>query len=373
MGQFRVWIETTRKGSFQVRYQKPAGPRLSTGYCIEPNESATFDGKLLTGKTLAKALAKRFYDKHMGDGAGDPKALLEPLLEQYLQEMAANNYSRNTINHNRNSIEPYLKDNALTIVMDSTNDVIKEWKLKMFQDDMGANTIRGRLGDVRTFHNWLKANGKINTNPFGLKMMPLRKGKEPQYYTAAEFKALDAAMATISHEARIGINLAHDCGLRKTEFVGDGHGRGGVLWSDITWYPKEDPDLLIRKEVAKGGAQSGTVTLTPGILTLLGSRRQGPLVPITRSQFDHYFSRAREVAAINPKLHVHGLRDSFAKNFLQRTGENLAALKVAMRHKSIISTMVYVQFERTHIKDAFRRSYEGRVQEEALLAAQGVL
>lgn len=372
MAKYRIIIEPTRNGNLRVRHQEPGGKRVSD-FCVGKTESAVIDGKTLVGRYLAMALAKQRRTKYyQGEtGSDNPNEPIEPLLALWLQENESDNKSRNTVNHHRNSIEPYIRDNNLKVVSDSTNAVMKAWKLKMVQEGLKNTTIRGRLGDVRTFHNWLLENEYLKANPFGKKMMPMKKRKEPQYYMPAEFKALDEAMATISHEARIGINLAHDCGLRKTEFVGDGLDRNGAAWEDITCFKEREPDLLIRAEVAKGGAQSGTVRLTPGVVNLLGSRRTGPLVTITRGQFDKFFAKARKLAGINPKLTVHGLRDTFAKNFLQWTGESLAALKEAMRHKDITSTMVYVQFERSHVGDAVVRSYERRLQEEALLGNAG--
>ena len=147
----------------------------------------------------------------------------------------------------------------------------------------------------------------------------------------------------------------------------------GVCWEDITWH-EEGADLLIRKEVAKGKKRSRTIPLDPGVLEILGSRSTGKLAPLDNEwQADHYFWKARIKSGINIDLDIHGLRHTFAKNYLQRGQGNLASLQKLMGHASIVSTMIYAQFEKSYLREGINRAYEQRMIEEGILArSQGV-
>lgn len=368
MANFRAWIEETRAGSLLVRHHAP-GEKKKTDYCIDISERMTIDGESLTGRGLAKKLKEkvieRYYKKELGDC--DLSGSLETDVAEFLQEREVDKHSPHGINHNRNSLTPFLIDNNLKVRGDITNEKIRNWKLVMTRAGLMNSTIRGRLGDVRTFLNWLKSRGKIKESPFGLKMMPKKREPEPRYYLASEFQALDAAMASINPYARIGLNLAHDAGLRKIEIVGDGglDDRLGVTWEDITWLPDGSADLLLRREVVKGGAKSRTVPLSPGLIQMLGTRRKGLLVPLTRCQFDHLFIRARKAAGINLELTIHGLRHTFAKNYLQHGKGNLKSLKDLLGHSSVTSTEIYAQFEKGYYREGINRAYERRVQDES--------
>lgn len=377
MANFRVWIEETRAGSLLVRHHAP-GEKKQTDYCIGKAERMTIDGEDLTGRGLAKLLkekvSERYYKRELGDC--DLSGSLETDLAEFLQQRETDRHSPYGINHNRNSLTPFLRDLNLKVRGDITNEKIRWWKQLMTSAGLANATIRGRLADVRTFLNWLKEHGKIKESPFGLKMMPKKRKAEPRYYTALEFQALDKAMAAINPYAHLAINLAHDAGLRKIEIVGDGglEDRLGVTWEDITWLGKnadgqEQADLLLRREVVKGGARSRTVPLSPGLIRLLGSRRSGPLIPLTRCQLDHRFIRARKLAGLEfrvpeaKKLTIHGLRHTFAKNYLQHGAGNLKSLQDLLGHLSITSTEIYAQFEKSYYREGINRAYERRMQD----------
>ncbi len=361
MSAFRVWIEPTRKGNFRVRSRDQHGT-FRAPYCIEKNESATIDGKLLTGRTLAKAYVKlledRFHKSELGDA--DLSQKVEDLLEEFIQDRRTDNFSPKTLYHYEASFRAFMRDIKPALLADVTNEKIRAWKTAMTKQKLSVHTITNQLSDLRTWLNWLKEREHIRVSPFGEKMMPMKKELEPKFYTRSEFVALDEALARIDHPTRVLCNLAHSAGLRKKEGL-------GVTWEDISWEP-EGAELLLRKEVVKGGKHSRSVPLDPGILEILGSRSTGRLVSGRNEwQINHYFKRARKLSGINPELHIHGLRHTFAKNLLQSGKQNLAGVQKLMGHSSIISTMVYAQFEKSYLRESVNRAYEQRMFEEGIL------
>lgn len=361
MANFRVWIEETRKGSFRVRSQDKYGTFRSP-YCVEKSESATVGGKVLVGRTLAKAYAKlveeRFHKSELGEV--DLSLRIEPLFEEFICDRVSSRFEQNTISSYEDCFRVFLELTKAEFVADVTNQLIRDWKIKMTSMGYANNTVTNRLSAIRTWLSWMKECGKIKESPFGRKMMPMKKDPEPKFYTTEEFQSLDQALLKIHPLTRILCNLAHSAGLRKSE-------ARGVCWEDITWN-EDGAELLVRKEIAKGKRRSRTVPLDEGLLEALGSRGVGKLVPLSSPwNVDHYFKRARKLAKINPDLDIHGLRHTFAKNYLQRGQGNLASLQKLMGHASIVSTMIYAQFEKSYLREGINRAYERRIQEEWIL------
>lgn len=364
MANFRVVIEPTRKGSFRVRSVDKHGKRQSH-YCIEKNEGATINGAVLKGRSLAKAYAKiveeRYHKNELGDV--DLGVEVEPLIEEFIQARINDNFQPTTVIKYQTDLGGFMEDMQPRRLFDINRDFILDWKKFMIAKPYETNTIISRLSNLRTFLNWLKDNDKIKVSPFGKKLMPMKKDAEPKYYTTEEFVRLDQAISGISHPARILFHLAHNLGLRKSE-------ARGVCWEDILW-SDQGAELLIRKEVAKGKKRSRVIPMDQGTLNILGSRRSGKLVVLKYpQQIDYLFDCAREKSGINQELDIHGLRHTFAKNYLQRGQGNLASLQKLMGHATIISTMIYAQFEKSYLREGIDRAYERRVQEEGLVIRQ---
>jgi integrase len=243
----------------------------------------------------------------------------------------------------------------------------------MRRRNLAGWTIDGRLSDVRTFSNWLVRIGKIGVTPFGKDLMPKRKQSEPRYYTTSEYMALDKQLVKIHPPTSLLCAIAHSAGCREAEMVGhagDPVTSDRIQMEDISWFD-HGAELLIRKELTKTN-KTRTLPLDPGIVERLGSRRSGAIFPITRYQAYHYFRRARELSGIDPNLDIHGLRHTFAKNYLQRGDGNLASLSRLMGHASIVSTMIYAQFEKSYFREGINRAYERRLVEENLAGQNAI-
>lgn len=371
MANFKAWVEETRAGNFLVRHRDQHGKKF-TDYSVEKTQKMILNGEEKTGKWLANSLKDQVMRKYFLKETGNFDLTLEiaPFVEDWLQNCRSNNLSWTTVAHYGYSLQALLQEMPIKVIGEITNARIKEWKGVMVKANRAHWTIRGRLADLRSFLSWMKEEGKIAESPFGKKIMPLEKEIEPRYYTTAEFMALDEAAQHYAEKCpslRAAIHLAHSQGLRLVEVLGDREDRRGVNWEDITWYPDGKADLLLRKEVTKGQKKSRTLRLDPGTLAVLGSRKTGPIVPIERWEFHYWFNLARVWSRINEKLDMHGLRHTFAKNYLQRGQGNLASLKMLMGHSSIQTTQIYAQFEKSYLAEGIERAYERRLEEEALL------
>lgn len=373
MINFKPWVEPTKHGNLRVRYRDPISGKKKIHIIVQKDERAMVDGKWRTAKWLAEMhcqnLVNNYHSKKLGAAMSSEK--VEPLVETYLRECAANNLSPATLRHYGISLRRFIEECFIQTTADLVVDRITDWKTDMIKRLLEYSTIRGRLGDIRTFLEWLVQNKKLEHSPFGEKMMPAKKQKEPRFYTRDEFWALNNALTVVGNMAKLACNLAHDMGLRKIEIVGDGADRLGVLWEDIQWRKDGKADLILRNEVVKGQIHGRAIRLTPGVLALMGSRSSGPLVKISRFQLDHFFARARKIAKINPDLDIHGLRHTFAKNYLQSGEGNLASLQILLGHTDITTTQIYAKFEKSYLATGVELAYERRMQDEAIIKAEG--
>lgn len=377
MANFKAWKEPTRAGNFVVRFRD--GTRDDKGklkkfkYCsVDKNQKMMVDGKLRTGAWLADALAEKLVQRHHQNDLGiiDSSQPLPGLAEEYIEKKRKDGKALQTILHYENSLKHLLEE--IPTIKDLTTSSLQEWKDTLEMAGYSRNTTYGFLNDTSMFCNWLVRENKLQKSPFPKGMVGAVAGAEPRFYTTAEFMALDATMSKLNHYARIACRLARDYGLRKVEIVGDGLERmEGILWEDLIWRSDGKVDLMIRKGVTKGRKKSRKIHLGDSFVSMLGSRKSGAIVQLKKNALDDLFQKARKLSGINPALTFHGLRHTFAKDFLQRTGSNQVALRDLMGHTDVKTTQIYSQFEQSYLDDAMEKLQENRQREEGLLNLAG--
>ncbi len=371
MANFKAWVETTRAGNYLVRHQTDGGPKR-TDYHIEKMDSSILDGKKLVGKNLANALSERvkqrYYQGELGEC--DLTEPLEPLIEKYISHCEGQGLTWMTTAHYETVLRKFAEESQMMTLADLTDARVRAWRNSALIR-LKNSTVVGRVVIILVFCRWLIKHEHLKAWPFKDDMIPTVKRPTPKFYTLEEWKALDAALAEIDPMARLACNLAYYAGLRKIELVGDDHGRFGVEWEDLTWLPDGEVELMVRKELAKGGKKARSVLLDPDVVSLLGSRKSGPLLTISRRNLWYAFERARRKSGISPRLTIHGLRHSFAKNYLQDGGMSLSAAKDALGHEDIKTTQIYSAHEKSHLASGIRKAYETRKIKESLIRRDG--
>lgn len=360
MAKFSVWLEKQESGSILVRHRNTDGSR-ETDYCVAETDRATVNGEELVGKSLAKAYANLVRDRFRNGelGASDLKAEIQPLIVEFLDDLEGEEMAAGYVDHCRVALRHFVNDVRIGRVGDITKIKIKAFRRIMQRRKWSKNTVRNYLSDVRRFCSWLVENGHVVKTPFAKGIMPAKKAPEPRYWTEEEVQKFDVEIAKISTPTRLLCLLAHDLGLRRDECL-------HVLWEDITWFPDGRASLHIRKEISKGQLKSRSAILTSRLIEALGSRRSGRIVTVSKNHVDHCFQKARERAQLAGKPTIHGLRHTFAKNWLQRGKGDLRSLQEALGHKSIQTTEIYSQFEKSYFHEIAERMDEGNRREAAL-------
>lgn len=350
-------IERTRKGSFQIRYTDKAGKR-QTYKTVEKFQEAIINGENFRGYKLAVEIQKQMHNKIQNDNLGILDLSLSPesLAQKYVNNCRGLRMEEETLRNKSSALRKFFAENKIETLADLSHDGFIRWRDGMFTGNE-VGTIRTHLSQVRAFMNWLVESKYLVVNPFGKKIMPKEEAAEPKFYTTVEWMILDKAAEKENHRFRLFCNLCHSAGLRRNESV-------QVRWEHMQFYPDGCADLRLPKEICKY-KKGRVVPVDDALLRLLGTPPVGggPIVGLSYGKVYSIFNRVRRVCGINPELDIHGLRHTFAKNYLLGGG-NMKALKDLLGHESVVTTQIYSQFERSHLREGIDRSYQRRLLEE---------
>ena len=178
-------------------------------------------------------------------------------------------------------------------------------------------------------------------------VLPPRKSEKrlPEILSAGEISRLFAAARNLKH--RVLLETAYSAGLRASELV-------RLKITDI-----DSGRMLIRVGQGKGNKDRYTL-LSPCVLRHLrdywrkyrpsswlfqGQKPDSPLVRVSASKV---FNAAKEAAGIRKIGGIHSLRHAFATHLLE-AGVDARTIQLLMGHKSILSTMRYLQVTRSKL------------------------
>jgi site-specific recombinase XerD len=174
--------------------------------------------------------------------------------------------------------------------------------------------------------------------------LPPRKSEKrlPEILSAEEVGSLLAAANNLKH--RVLLQAAYSAGLRVSELV-------HLKITDI-----DSDRMMIRVDQGKGHKDRYTL-LSPRLLQDLRDywRKyrpsswlfpgQNPDRPLDRSSASKVFDAAKEKAGIHKVGGIHSLRHAFATHLLE-AGVDARTIQILMGHRSILSTMRYLQVTR---------------------------
>ena len=178
-------------------------------------------------------------------------------------------------------------------------------------------------------------------------VLPPRKSEKrlPEILSAGEISRLFAAAHNLKH--RVLLETAYSAGLRASELV-------RLKITDI-----DSGRMMIRVGQGKGNKDRYTL-LSPRVLRHLRDywrkyrpsswlfQGQKPDRPLDRVSASKVFNAAKEEAGIRKVGGIHSLRHAFATHLLE-AGVDVRTIQLLMGHKSILSTMRYLQVTRSKL------------------------
>ena len=278
-------------------------------------------------------------------------------VERTLAQNTLESYQRDL-----NQYHSFLKDDLkIKSIRNVTLGHIRTYVCHLSDKSMAANSVKRAISTIRTYHNFLLAEGRMKDNPAQLLDTPKIPQKLPNILTIEE---IDTILNIIPNDKPMAVRdlaifeMMYSCGLRVTELC-------DIKTTDILW------DSEIIRVNGKGNKQ-----------------RFVPIGPIVRNNLKNYLNHKRpsladknhnvvelflsqngrkltrmmiwillkkwtDASNLQKKVSPHTLRHSFATHLLEG-GADLRSVQEMLGHADISTTQVYTHLDKEHLKEVHR-------------------
>jgi len=291
---------------------------------------------------------------------------MENFLQDYMTMLKVErNLARNSLESYERDLQQYhqyLKTELkLKTIRNVTLGHIRSFVRKLSNRGLAANSIKRAVSSIRTYHNFLSAEGHMEDNPAQLVDTPKIPRKLPNVLTIQE---IDKILGIIPENAPMAqrdlaiFEMMYSCGLRVTELC-------DFKISDILW----DSEMIrvqgkgskqrfvpigpIARENLKNYLNHERNTLAdknPNVAEVFLSRNGRKL---TRMMIWVLLKKWTESAEIKKEVSPHTLRHSFATHLLEG-GADLRSVQEMLGHTDITTTQIYTHLDKEHLKDVHR-------------------
>ena len=291
---------------------------------------------------------------------------MENFLRDYMTMLKVErNLARNSLESYERDLQQYhqyLKTELkLKTIRNVTLGHIRSFVRKLSNRGLAANSIKRAVSSIRTYHNFLSAEGHMKDNPAQLLDTPKIPRKLPNVLTIQE---IDKILGIIPENAPMAqrdlaiFEMMYSCGLRVTELC-------DFKTSDILW----DSEMIrvqgkgskqrfvpigpIARENLKNYLNHERNTLAdknPNVAEVFLSRNGRKL---TRMMIWVLLKKWTKSAEIKKEVSPHTLRHSFATHLLEG-GADLRSVQEMLGHRDITTTQIYTHLDKEHLKDVHR-------------------
>lgn len=291
---------------------------------------------------------------------------MENFLRDYMTMLKVErNLARNSLESYERDLQQYhqyLKTELkLKTIRNVTLGHIRSFVRKLSNRGLAANSIKRAVSSIRTYHNFLSAEGHMKDNPAQLLDTPKVPRKLPNVLTIQE---IDKVLGIIPENAPMAqrdlaiFEMMYSCGLRVTELC-------DFKTSDILW----DSEMIrvqgkgskqrfvpigpIARENLKNYLNHERNTLAdknPNVAEVFLSRNGRKL---TRMMIWVLLKKWTESAEVKKEVSPHTLRHSFATHLLEG-GADLRSVQEMLGHTDITTTQVYTHLDKEHLKEVHR-------------------
>jgi len=273
--------------------------------------------------------------------------------------------ARNTLESYQRDLNQYhsfLKDDIkIKSIRNVTLGHIRTYVRYLSDKAMAASSVKRAISTIRTYHNFLLAEGRMNDNPAQLLEAPKIPQKLPNILTIEE---IDTILNIIPNDKPMALRdlaifeMMYSCGLRVTELC-------DIKTTDILW----DSELI---RVNGKGNKQRFVPIGPiardNLKNYLNHKRPSladknhNVVELFLSQNGRKLTRMMiwillkkwtDASNLQKKVSPHTLRHSFATHLLEG-GADLRSVQEMLGHADISTTQVYTHLDKEHLKEVHR-------------------
>tara|TARA_Y100001960_G_C14392555_1_gene689409 strand:- start:31 stop:747 length:717 start_codon:yes stop_codon:yes gene_type:complete len=226
---------------------------------------------------------------------------------------------------------------------------------------LAANSVKRAVSSIRTYHNFLSAEGLMVDNPAQLLDAPKIPQKLPNFLTIQE---VDDILSVIPEKAPMAkrdlaiFEMMYSCGLRVTELCD--FKTTDILWDSemIRVCGKGDKQRFvpigpIARENLKNYLNHERPALTDknsNVAEVFLSRNGRKL---TRMMIWILLKKWSEAAGVDKEVSPHTLRHSFATHLLEG-GADLRSVQEMLGHSDIATTQIYTHVDKAHLKEVHK-------------------
>ena len=291
---------------------------------------------------------------------------MENFLQDYMTMLKVErNLARNSLESYERDLQQYhqyLKTELkLKTIRNVTLGHIRSFVRKLSNRGLAANSIKRAVSSIRTYHNFLSAEGHMKDNPAQLLDTPKIPRKLPNVLTIQE---IDKILGIIPENAPMAqrdlaiFEMMYSCGLRVTELCD--FKTSDILWDSemIRVQGKESKQRFvpfgpIARENLKNYLNHERNTLAdknPNVAEVFLSRNGRKL---TRMMIWVLLKKWTESAEVKKEVSPHTLRHSFATHLLEG-GADLRSVQEMLGHTDITTTQIYTHLDKEHLKEVHR-------------------
>lgn len=225
-------------------------------------------------------------------------------------------------------------------------------------------TISRRLSAVRSFFDYLNMRELVLSNPAAAAATPKPSRILPRKTSAADLDRLlgVCAKSTVPEDLRdtAFLELLYATGARISEIAGLAVGDVSFESKSVRLMGKGSKERRVPVHAKALEAVARYVAL--GREELLAGRELRALFVSTRGNamsadsLRHAFKRRTAQAGLDPSLHPHDLRHSFATDMLEG-GADLRSVQEMLGHASLSTTQIYTHLSLEHMRDTMKQAH----------------
>jgi len=241
------------------------------------------------------------------------------------------------------------------------NAEVAAYMMKLSREGRSSSTINRKLSSVKSFYQFLRSIGKINTDPcFGIKP-PKVERKEVDYLTEDEIGLLldspDDTPAGIRDRAIF--ELLYATGIKATELcdarISDINFKIGFINVNSA-RPRVVP-------IGKPAREALKTYISQSRNKLLGDKEDKGILflsylgeGLTRQGIWKIMKQYGDKTGLKDKLSPQIIRNTFAAHLIMN-GADLKSLQELLGHEDILATKIYLNFSKNRIMDVYDRAF----------------
>ena len=273
--------------------------------------------------------------------------------------------SRNTVTsylRDINQFADYLKRSQRCSLRQAKVEMVQGYMNWMLNDGKSAASVTRFLASVKSFYNFLLAEGSVDANPAKGLTAARAERKYPEILTSREVETfLDQPRCVDSKGFRdhAMLELLYATGIRVSELISLNLDDLNLSAGFIRCRSKGKERIIPLYHTAVKALQDYVKNIRPHLIADNGEEALFVNMSgerMSRQGFWKIIKCYQEKAGIEKDITPHTLRHSFAVHLLEN-GADLRSIQEMLGHADISSTQIYTHVVKRQLKDVYQKAH----------------